>query len=174
MYRPTAIILQCGADSLCYDKLGDFNLSIKGHGQCVEFCKSLNLPILLLGGGGYTVENVARCWTYETSICLDEELPNDLPITDFYCKYGQGLDHENYKLHLKPPSTVPNLNDKNFVEELIHYSIDKLKCINHVPNVDYNLPEEMYSEFNNELKSNFVNKRDHQSEFYDENLKKIT
>ena len=71
-YRPSAVILQCGADSLCYDKLGDFNLTLKGHGQCVEFVKSFNLPILLLGGGGYTVENVARCWTYETALCLNQ------------------------------------------------------------------------------------------------------
>ena len=95
--------MQCGADSLSYDKLGDFCLTIKGHGECVNFVKKFNLPILLLGGGGYTIENVARCWTYETSVCLDEvfkhsfkELSNDLPITDFYNKY-----YPEYKLHIK-------------------------------------------------------------------------
>lgn len=31
-YRPTAVVLQCGADSLGGDRLGCFNLSIKGHG----------------------------------------------------------------------------------------------------------------------------------------------
>ena len=29
-YRPEAIVLQCGADSLSGDRLGCFNLSIKG------------------------------------------------------------------------------------------------------------------------------------------------
>lgn len=28
------------------------------------------------GGGGYTKENVARCWTVETGILLDAELPD--------------------------------------------------------------------------------------------------
>lgn len=28
------------------------------------------------GGGGYTKENVARCWTVETGVLLDTELPN--------------------------------------------------------------------------------------------------
>ncbi len=37
-------------------------LSIKGHGDCVQFVKSFNVPTLVLGGGGYTVRNVARCW----------------------------------------------------------------------------------------------------------------
>ena len=31
-YQPTAIVLQSGADSLGGDRLGCFNLSIKGHG----------------------------------------------------------------------------------------------------------------------------------------------
>ena len=31
-YQPGAIVLQCGADSLCGDRLGSFNLSLKGHG----------------------------------------------------------------------------------------------------------------------------------------------
>lgn len=29
-YRPGAVVLQCGADSLAEDKLGPFNLSMKG------------------------------------------------------------------------------------------------------------------------------------------------
>ena len=35
-YRPTAIVMQCGADSLGMDKLGAFNLSIDGHGEAVR------------------------------------------------------------------------------------------------------------------------------------------
>lgn len=34
---------------------------------------------MVLGGGGYTPRNVARCWAYETSVLLDEELENDIP-----------------------------------------------------------------------------------------------
>lgn len=30
------------------------------------------------GGGGYTKENVARCWTVETGVLLDTELPNGM------------------------------------------------------------------------------------------------
>lgn len=54
--------LQCGADSLGCDRLGCFSLSIKGHGECVEYVKQFNVPLLVMGGGGYTVRNVARCW----------------------------------------------------------------------------------------------------------------
>ena len=39
-----------------------------GHAECVDFVRRYNLPLLLLGGGGYTIRNVARCWTYETAV----------------------------------------------------------------------------------------------------------
>ena len=41
--------------------------------------KDLGLPLLVLGGGGYTVRNVARCWTHETSVLVDEDISNDIP-----------------------------------------------------------------------------------------------
>jgi histone deacetylase 1/2 len=69
-YDPKAIVLQCGADSLTGDRLGCFNLTLNGHAECVRFVKSFNVPLLVLGGGGYTIRNVARCWTYVSSCCL--------------------------------------------------------------------------------------------------------
>lgn len=69
-YRPHAIVMQLGADSLCHDKLGGFNLSIKGHGRCLKHMLGYSLPTIMLGGGGYTPENVARCWAYETGLTL--------------------------------------------------------------------------------------------------------
>lgn len=38
-FQPSAVVLQCGADSLTGDRLGCFNLTVKGHGKCVEFVK---------------------------------------------------------------------------------------------------------------------------------------
>lgn len=32
MYQPSAVVLQCGADSLSGDRLGCFNLTVKGKG----------------------------------------------------------------------------------------------------------------------------------------------
>lgn len=48
--------------------------------ECVEFVKEFNVPLMVLGGGGYTVRNVSRCWTYETAVCLDQkDISDDLP-----------------------------------------------------------------------------------------------
>lgn len=79
-FKPSAIVLQCGADSLGGDRLGQFNVNIKQHGECVSFVKKTGLPLLLLGGGGYTARNVARAWAHETAICTDNELPDKIPM----------------------------------------------------------------------------------------------
>ncbi len=49
----------------------------------MEFVKSFNLPLLILGGGGYTIKNVARCWAYETGVALDVQLDDELPYNDY-------------------------------------------------------------------------------------------
>merc|ERR1711991_322693 len=105
-FDPSAIVLQCGADSLAGDRLGCFNLSIDGHARAVDFVKSFNRHLLVLGGGGYTIRNVARCWTYETAVLLDQhkDLSDDIPYNDFFDYYAP-----DYKLHLTASSTE-NLN----------------------------------------------------------------
>lgn len=52
--------------------------------ECVKFIKDLGVPLLVLGGGGYTLRNVARCWTHETSVLLNEEISNEIPYNGQY------------------------------------------------------------------------------------------
>ena len=33
----------------------------------------------MVGGGGYTIRNIARAWTYETAVALGIELDNKIP-----------------------------------------------------------------------------------------------
>lgn len=50
-----------------------------GHANCVKFVKSFNKPLLLLGGGGYTMRNVSRAWAYETGLAAGVELAPGRP-----------------------------------------------------------------------------------------------
>ncbi|KAG7443184.1 Arginase/deacetylase [Guyanagaster necrorhizus] len=77
-FSPSAIVLQCGADSLGCDGLGTFNLSIAAHGECVNFVRKFNVPLMIVGRGGYTIKNVSRCWNYETSVLVGASIPNEL------------------------------------------------------------------------------------------------
>jgi histone deacetylase 1/2 len=95
VYDPGAIVLQCGADSLAGDQIGMFELSVKGHAAAVEFIKSFHKPTLILGGGGYTINNVSRCWAYETSVLIGQEVPDPIPNTDRFYEYYA----PNYTIH---------------------------------------------------------------------------
>ena len=83
-YQPEAVVLQCGGDSLSGDRLGCFNLSMRGHANCVNFVRKFGLPTLVLGGGGYTMRNVARTWAYETGRLVGVEMDSVLPYNEYY------------------------------------------------------------------------------------------
>ena len=155
-FKPGAVCLQCGADSLAGDRLGCFNLSLRGafclvvfvffcfllshqhpslpllfifflfcnnfcsfwfallptgHGDCVRFVKSFGLPTIVIGGGGYTIRNVARCWAYETSVLLDTPVPDELPINEYFEYYGP-----DYRLHIQP-SNMENFNTHKYLQD---------------------------------------------------------
>eukprot|EP00602_Paraphysomonas_sp_CaronLab_P005539 CAMPEP_0185025422 /NCGR_PEP_ID=MMETSP1103-20130426/8384_1 /TAXON_ID=36769 /ORGANISM="Paraphysomonas bandaiensis, Strain Caron Lab Isolate" /LENGTH=484 /DNA_ID=CAMNT_0027558621 /DNA_START=171 /DNA_END=1625 /DNA_ORIENTATION=- len=129
IYQPTAVVLQCGADSLTGDRLGVFNLTLEGHASCVEFIKSFGLPTLVLGGGGYTVRNVARCWAYETSVLLDTPVANELPYNDFFEYYAP-----DFKLHLTP-SNMENQNSPESLQDITSRVLQNLKCLQGAPSV---------------------------------------
>ncbi|TIB33919.1 hypothetical protein E3P86_02905 [Wallemia ichthyophaga] len=123
-YRPGAVVLQCGADSLAGDKLGVFNLSMKGHAECVDFVKKFDLPMIVLGGGGYAVRNVSRTWTYETGLLVDKQLEEDLPFNDYLDYYGP-----RYKLEV-PETNMENHNTREYLDDIQQKVFDHL---NHLP-----------------------------------------
>ena len=92
--------------------LGCFNVTVKGHAKCVEFMKKYNLPLMLLGGGGYTIRNVARCWTYETAVALNVEIANELPYNDYFEYFGP-----DFKLHISP-SNMTNQNTPEYMDKI--------------------------------------------------------
>jgi histone deacetylase 1/2 len=128
-YRPTAVVLQCGGDSLSGDRLGCFNLSMRGHANCVNFVKSFNLPTLVLGGGGYTMRNVARTWAFETGQLVGTDMRSDLPFTDYYEYYAP-----DFELDVKP-SNMDNANSPEYLEKILQAVLENLRRTQTVPSV---------------------------------------
>uniref|UniRef100_A0A8C6WRF1 Histone deacetylase n=1 Tax=Neogobius melanostomus TaxID=47308 RepID=A0A8C6WRF1_9GOBI len=154
MYQPSAVVLQCGADSLSGDRLGCFNLTIKGHAKCVEYMKSFNLPLLMLGGGGYTIRNVARCWTYETAVALDASIPNELPYNDYFEYFGP-----DFKLHISP-SNMTNQNTNDYLEKIKQRLFENLRMLPHAPGVQMQaIPEDAVQEDSGDEEEEDPNKR---------------
>ena len=167
-FQPTAIVLQCGADSLAGDRLGRFNVQVQGHGACVTFCKSLKIPLLLVGGGGYTPRNVARAWAHETSIAIGCDATLN-PIIPEHTPYRSHFRHETIFPTLEQilGDPRPNKNTKRKVEEIVQSITEQLRFVNAAPSVQSTvIPPDLAG-----LKDDVEDKLREEKEEYDEMLR---
>jgi histone deacetylase 1/2 len=102
----------------------------QGHAACIEYVRRFGKPVMLLGGGGYTPRNVARCWAYETSVVVGQELDNNLPYNDYYEYFSP-----DYKLHLPTQKNLPNTNGPEYLENTKIAVLKALSMLEHVPSV---------------------------------------
>ncbi len=78
-FRPDALVLQCGADSLREDPLSRLALSNRAYLEAVRALLPLAPRVLVLGGGGYNPWSVGRLWTAIWGLLAGRELPDRLP-----------------------------------------------------------------------------------------------
>ncbi|KAK0557980.1 histone deacetylase [Tilletia horrida] len=128
-YQPSAVVLQCGSDSLAGDKIGGFNLSMRGHANCVEYVKSFGLPLLLLGGGGYTIRNVSRAWAYETGLAAGQELSAQVPVNEYYEYFGP-----DYRLDVRP-SNAEDHNSREYLDKIKVQVFENLRNTGFAPSI---------------------------------------
>jgi histone deacetylase 1/2 len=134
-FRPGAIVLQCGADSLGGDRLGCFNLTVAGHAEAVAYIKSFGLPTLVTGGGGYTKTAVARCWAAETAVLTGaglDSLADSLPRHPYLEYYGP-----SFSLNARRPAPrwIENANARADVDRLVREAAARLAELEAAPGV---------------------------------------
>lgn len=78
----------------------------------------------------YTLRNVARCWTYETSLLVNEEISNDIPDS-LYKDFFQ----PDYNLHPEFVHKHDNANSKQYLELITKTVYDNLKMVAFSPSV---------------------------------------
>jgi histone deacetylase 1/2 len=118
--------------------------------------------MLVVGGGGYTVRNVARCWTFETAVLLGLEISNDLPYNDFYEYYSP-----DFKLHLTA-TNAENMNKRQDLENITAQIIKNLKNIQGAPSV------QMSTIPSDSVLKNQENLQDAEDKNYDKRLPRMT
>ena len=123
-----------------------------------------NVPLLLLGGGGYTIRNVARCWTYETAVALNCEIANgksksaakrylphfisphpptppsppslSLSLSFSELPYNDYFEYfgPDFKLHISP-TNMTNQNTLDYLNKIKARLFENLRLIPHAPSV---------------------------------------
>ena len=80
-FKPDVIVAQLGIDTYYSDPLTHLNITSSGYEKIVERIIEFDVPLLALGGGGYDVLAVARCWSLAFGKMIGIDLPNKIPTS---------------------------------------------------------------------------------------------
>lgn len=113
----------------------------------MKFVKAFNKPLLLLGGGGYTMRNVSRAWAYETGLAAGVELGSgsvlslsrkfasilifitEIPVNEYYEYFGP-----DYKLDVRS-SNMEDLNTPEYLHRVKTIVMENLRGLGGPPSV---------------------------------------
>lgn len=82
-FKPEVIVLQMGADAHYSDPLTQLQLTVQGWHKAVELTRSFDVPVLALGGGGYSLIAVPRMWTWAIGTLKGITPPKSIPPDHF-------------------------------------------------------------------------------------------
>ncbi len=83
-YKPEILLLQCGADAHANDLLAHLQLTTRSYTEIAKGVHELAHEVaeghlIVFGGGGYNLANVARTWTLVASTLVGYTPPNQIP-----------------------------------------------------------------------------------------------
>jgi acetoin utilization protein AcuC len=102
-FAPDVLVTQLGIDSYYSDPLTHLQLTSRGYVEVIREFARLGMPWLALGGGGYDLGAVGRCWTLAYGVMLDVEWPDPTPAA---FAQQHGLSQLRDTITLEVPSQV--------------------------------------------------------------------
>lgn len=108
-FKPMAIVVNCGPDSVGGDCTESFNLTTEMHGKCIHHVIDKNIPLVLLGGPCLSPKNTSICWTLAMAAALGQELSPIIPTHEF-------IHHYAPEYSLNP--IIPKLENGNTTESI--------------------------------------------------------
>lgn len=90
--NPDALVVCCGADCLAGDPLSGMQLSNVALWQAVEVLVDLDLPTVILGGGGYNPWTLTRYWAGIWGRLTGRRVPDALPAAAIEVLSGMECD----------------------------------------------------------------------------------
>jgi len=87
------------------------------------------IKIISIGGGGYSLSAVARCWTAETAVAIGIDLDEEIPDNKYYIFYA----HENLNVQSVP--SIKDSNNNSAIHNLLQTVCDNLSNVEIAPSV---------------------------------------
>lgn len=86
-FKPDIVVSQLGCDTHYLDPLTHLMLTAGGYTEVVKEIKRLTSRWVALGGGGYDMGAVARCWTLAYGVMIGKDWEDEIPEA-YQQKYG--------------------------------------------------------------------------------------
>lgn len=122
-FEPEVIVCQCGADMLNGDPLGGFNLTESCLSNCMRKIVESNVPILVLGGGGYNLPNTAKCWTTLIADLVEVKIDDNIPEHEFLEQYGP-----DFSICISP-SNRKDENDDMYITKILNKICENIRAL---------------------------------------------
>jgi acetoin utilization protein AcuC len=111
-FRPDVVVALIGADVLFSDPFSSLQLTNRSVSNALQTILQVSPKVLILGGGGYVPENIARTWTLAWAI-MNRMGPSEEDSAAFGGVFwGDGISSLNDRPHFVPD----NLKEKAQVE----------------------------------------------------------
>ena len=94
-FDPDVITTQLGIDTHYNDPITHLQLTSKAFSAMIKEFAAFEKPWLALGGGGYDIDAVARCWTLAYGVMINRDWPNDIPL-DYARQKGVSLLRDDH------------------------------------------------------------------------------
>ena len=131
-FVPQVVVLQCGADGADGNlapgadglaaRAGGWNLDAAAYAGVVETARTLQVPLLLLGGGGYDNPTTARCWAAATAAAVGARVPaadEDVPEHALWAEYAHSRGGK--------AGARPDENDDAFLQTVLFEATTRVR-----------------------------------------------
>jgi acetoin utilization protein AcuC len=120
-FRPDVVMTQLGADTHWGDPLTHLNVSTRGFAEAVRRLQPLCRKWIALGGGGYNLESVPRCWTLAWAVMNQREVPDEMPESFRETFHRLGMSAS--RMWDNPPRghSIPRAQAWQFAREQVHH-----------------------------------------------------
>ncbi|KAI5965817.1 HOS1 [Candida pseudojiufengensis] len=129
-HEPNYLVIQTGCDGLSTDPHKEWNLTMSGFDSALQYLISnisIDIPIMILGGGGYNDTETAKCWTYLTKSLIGSPIPKRLVDEANEIPEHTMIDHyekDGYRFWTdlnSSPSKMQNQNDLIKLQQIKDY-----------------------------------------------------
>ena len=120
-FKPDVVVTQLGVDTFYDDPLTNLRVTILGYEKILKRIKALAPRWVALGGGGYSVSNVARAWTLGWAVMNGIELKDELPESFLEEASRMGIEGRELRGRSEAHLDGQNSENKAEMERVVHY-----------------------------------------------------